>query len=121
MYFTTIPTSGFSDEAVTQAKRLVGVTTITATSHDLTASDADTLLAFDNPDRVTVTVPTDAASQIDIGTTFRLAQIGVGSVSVVGAEGVVIDGYGGTPTAARYAVIDLVKRTADAWLVSPAV
>lgn len=121
MNFTTVPTSGFTDEAVTQAKRLVGVTTITATSHDLTASDADTLLAFDNPDPVTVTVPTDAASQIDIGTTFRLAQIGVGSVSVVGVEGVSVDGLINSPTTKQYAVLDLFKLASSQWIATPAI
>lgn len=121
MSFTQIPTSGFADEAVTEAKRSTGVTTITATSHTLAASDADTVLALENASPITVTVPANATTAIDVGTTFRLAQIGAGTVTVSPAGGVTVDSLGGTATAGQFAVVDLVKRATDAWILSPAV
>lgn len=121
MTMTQIPTSGFTDEAVTEAKRSTGVTTITATTHTLAAADADTVLALENASTITVTVPASATTAIDVGTAFRLVQIGAGTVSITGAGGVTVDSLGGTATAGQFAVVDLVKRATDSWIVTPAV
>lgn len=122
MALTTIKSYGIADEAITEAKIATDVTTISGTSHTLAAADASTLLAFTNAGAITLTLPTNASVPIDAGTTFRIAQVGAGVVTVAGDTGVDVDTVGTDPkTAGQYAVAMLIKRATDDWLMTGSV
>jgi len=118
--FTQIPTSGFTDASITEAKRSTDVITVTSTTYTLAASDAGALLSLDSASAITVTVPANSTAAIDTGTSFRIAQTGAGTVTFSPAMGVTIEGLIGSSTLGQYSVVGLVKRATDDWLLAPA-
>ena len=96
----------------------VVVNSQTGTSYTFVLSDAGKFVTFDNSGAITVTVPPDSSVSFEVGATIGVAQLGTGTVSVVGGSGVTVSSLDGkVDLAGQYATASLVKTDTDSWLL----
>lgn len=99
------------------------IKTVTGTSYTITGADNGYFIEFTSSSPITVTVPTQASGQIapTIGTSgmmsVHICQAGTGTVTVVGASGVVIAKPASMTAATmeKEAVLTLKHRTFNNW------
>lgn len=102
----------------------VDVNTVTNTTYTIAATDIGDIIKFDNVSSIAVTLPTNAAVPIVVGTILTLVQWGVGTVSITPASGVTIYQEPGVEvtspsmisTRAQYTKVQLTKVGDDEWL-----
>ena len=91
----------------------------TATSYSLVAADNGKTKQCNNASAITVTIPANATTAIDVGTTVNLMQYGAGAVTITAASGVTLNGVvtGSGDIATRYRdVVTLTKIATNEWL-----
>lgn len=115
--------------AVTQAKlasRSVGSSQLdnltlnaqTGTTYTLVIADAHKLVTLSNALAITLTIPTSASVNFDIGDQVNLLQLGAGQVTVSPAVGVTLRSEGSkAKLTGQYALATLVKIAADEWVL----
>jgi hypothetical protein len=87
----------------------------TGTTYTLALSDICKLVSLTNANPISVTIPTDAAVGIPIGSQIDLMQGGVGKVTFSGA-GVTINSKGGNKSiGAQWVGVTLIKTAANVW------
>jgi hypothetical protein len=87
----------------------------------LSETDANSIVKVNSSLATTVQVPLDGAGDYTFpeGTQIVITQLGVGQVTINGAEGVLVLSEGSRViTKARYAVASLIKLGANSWLLS---
>jgi hypothetical protein len=96
---------------------------VTATTKTLTLTDAQTIQTCTNGSAQTITIPLNANEPFVVGDTIVFERHGAGIVSVIGAEGVTINGIaeeGGNESAViiaeRWRGGYIRKTAADAWI-----
>jgi len=87
--------------------------TVRTVTSDTTLESADGIVRVNTEFGSTVTVPTQAAVPIEVGTTIRVRRHGVGEVALRGADGVVLSGT--TEGIDRHRSYVLVKVFPDEW------
>ena len=93
------------------------------TDYTLALTDGENAVAVSSAVAKIVTVPTNAAVALPVGTTVLVYQEGVGRVSIAASGGVTLRARAtGSPTeyivAGQYAVITLIKRGTNEWIVA---
>lgn len=88
-------------------------------SYTLQLADAGQQVPINSSSAVVVSVPTDATAAFAVGTIVEVSQEGTGQVTIAGASGVTVTGYGGAyKTSGQYAAVGLRKTAANAWRVT---
>ena len=96
---------------------IVPVTEITGTSHTLTLNDGASVLTFTSASDIALTIPSDSAVGIPIGTGVEIIQLGAGQISPTAAGGVtLIVEASFTKTRGQYAMAGLRKIAANTWI-----
>lgn len=103
-------------------KTLVGpVITISrvsrSTSHTLELTDASQIIEVGSASATTVTIPTDAAVALPVGTQIAVLQTGSGQVTLAPAGGVTVNGTPGLKLRTQWSVATLIKRASNTWVV----
>lgn len=91
----------------------------TATSYSLVAADNGKTKQCNNASAITVTIPANATTAIDVGVTVNLMQYGAGAVTITAASGVTLNGVsaGSGDIATQYRdIVTLTKIATDEWL-----
>jgi hypothetical protein len=85
----------------------------------LLLSDVNTILELEGASAWTVTIPTNAATAIPVGSIVNITQIGSGAVTVTGDTGVTLNGVsaGGADIGAQWTGVSLYKRATDEWIM----
>jgi hypothetical protein len=99
------------------------VNTQTGTTYTLAVeTDADNIVEMNNGSANTVTVPSDATSAFDVGSTVSITQLGAGATTVQAEAGASLNGVseGEATISARYAAVSLYKRAANEWIIQGA-
>jgi len=86
-------------------------------NYTLRLSDAGKLVPVSSTSAVTVTVPAHADVPFPIGTTLYVAQDGVGSVTITGASGVVVQTADGYQVGGQWLDVALHKRDLNTWVL----
>ena len=86
-----------------------------AVSRSIVSADAGAMIEVDAVASVTLTVPTDAAAEMPVGTVLQVAAFGNGGVSIAAAAGVVIRSTNLARGLPRYGIATLIKRAPDDW------
>lgn len=88
----------------------------TGTTYTFVAADAGDYVTFSSASATTATVPAASAVAYTTGTVINLIQVGAGQVTVSGAAGVTVNGFGGaTKLAGQWAAAQLVNRATNTW------
>jgi len=88
-------------------------------SYTLQIGDEEDMVLVDNASATVVTVPLNSVAAFPLGTRIRIAQIGLGDVSIAGSPGVTLR-YASplTPTLlGRGATVEVIKVSTDIWLL----
>jgi hypothetical protein len=98
----------------------ISINAQTGTTYTLVLADQGKLVTLDNGAAITVTIPTNAAVALPVGTVIAFAQLGAGAVSIEGDTGVTVNATSGGSEAlsAQYATASATKLATDTWLVS---
>jgi len=89
----------------------------TGTSYTLAASDANKIVELSNTGAITLTIPTNTAVPISVGTQIDIVQTNTGQVTV-GGSGVTIQSNGSRlKLNGQWAAATLVKRATDTWVL----
>lgn len=92
---------------------------VKAASYVLGLGDADKVIAMNVAGAGTVTVPSNAAVALPVGTVLELFQLGVGATTITAAGGVTLRAAGGRlKLTGQYSSASLRKRAADEWVVA---
>lgn len=87
----------------------------TGTSYTFVLADSGKYCRFTNSSAVSVTIPTNAAVALPVGTQIDVVQGGTGKVTF-GGSGVTINSLNGNKSlVGRYAGATLIKRATDEW------
>lgn len=109
-------TIGATTPVTAQARRPINTQTVT--SYTLVASDAGKFLSLNNESAITLTVPPHSDVAFPVGAEIDIAQIGGGTVTVVGGSGVTIMSLNSlTDLAGQYAGGTLKQLVNDYWLL----
>ncbi len=88
----------------------------TGTTYTFVLGDAGDYVTFGSASATTATVPAASAVAYGTGTVINLVQVGAGQVTVSGAAGVTVNGFGGaTKLAGQWAAAQLVNRASNTW------
>ena len=103
---------------VSQLMTFTGVATKTS-NYTLTIADANTIIPVNSSSTTTISVPTDASVNFDIGTQIIIVQMGTGAATVaaVNSGTTAVNGKNGVETSDQYATICLFKVAANSWIV----
>lgn len=116
MYVTSsTPAAGLTRNPVATA--MVPINNQTA-SYTLVLADAGKMIVVNSASAATLTVPLDSTTNFSIGTQILVTQIGAGQVNVSGTSGVTVFGKNGLNTSGQYAIISLIKISANNWIVA---
>lgn len=121
---TTSPTALPGASGITASQLEAVRTTLAASatqtgSYTLQLADAGQQVPINSSSAVVVSVPTDATAAFAVGTILEVSQEGTGQVTIAGASGVTVTGYGGAyKTSGQYAAVGLRKTAANAWRVT---
>lgn len=95
------------------------ITTNTATSYTLVATDQNKNIECNNASAQTVTVPPNSSVAFPTGSVIYVTQYGAGQVTVAPGSGVTLRSYGSVlSTTGQYASLMLHKRATDEWIVT---
>jgi hypothetical protein len=86
-------------------------------NYTIVMSDGNSLITVDNAAAKTVTIPTNATTAFEIGTTIHIMQKGAGDVDVDGAVGVTVTTSAGNTCYEQNSVLAITKIATDEWLV----
>jgi len=87
-----------------------------ATNYTLVLSDRDKLVEMESALANTLTIPTEASVNFDVGTQIIVVQKGAGKVTITGDTGVTVYSEGSKDkTVGRYALVTLIKCDSDIW------
>lgn len=90
----------------------------TGTSYTLVLADAGKLVSLTNASSITLTIPSNAAVDFNIGDQINLYQGGTGQVTVAGAAGVTLRSQGSkTKMFGQYALATLLQVATDEWVL----
>jgi hypothetical protein len=103
----TLQASVWSDDINTQ----------TETTYTLVLTDAGKQVTLSNASPVTVTVPLNSSVAFAIGVRIYLINLGVGSVTIVGAGGVTLGNSNTDLNMTQYGVMSLFKTDTNTWVV----
>lgn len=109
---TVATLSGLSSLAV------VPVKTITGTTYTLVLADQNQALEFTNTLGCTVTIPANSSVAFPVGAPLELRQVTTGAVTVTPAAGVTVNRLGSLVSGGQWAVLGLVNRGTNLWLLS---
>jgi hypothetical protein len=113
---TTVLWADTSQVGIEENARLLA--NVTGTTYTLVLADRGKLILASNAAAQTVTVPTNATAAFVVGTQLDIVQTGAGTVSVIGAGGVTVNGVGtALPFRAQYSAVSLIKTATNTWLL----
>lgn len=87
-----------------------------AFDYTLGLGDADALILMDSSVPVVLEVPEDTTADLPVGTTVRVVQVGIGTVTLSPEGAVVLNAAIGLTLLAQYGVAWLSKLGPDLWL-----
>ena len=91
----------------------------TGSSYTLIESDLGKMIKFTNSGSITLTIPTDASADFNVGDTIDLLLDSTGTLSVQGASGVTVSAEGSiTELNTRYSIASLIKLAANSWMLT---
>lgn len=112
--------SGYPSTSLTLADRVDdisfkgnGINDQTGTAYTLDILDAGKTVTLNNSSAVTVTIPTNTAEPIEVGSLIRMVNLGTGLVTIQPAATVTING--GNILLSQYSSITLVKLATNTW------
>lgn len=85
------------------------------TTYTLELADAGAMVCLNNPNPITLEIPTNASVAFPIGTHVDLIQEGDGQVTVTPLSGVTLRSRNGTKLGGKYAGGTLFKRAENEW------
>lgn len=95
------------------------IKTETGSSYTLIESDLGKMIKFTNSGSITLTIPTDASADFNVGDTIDLLLDSTGTLSVQGASGVTVSAEGSiTELNTRYSIASLIKLAANSWMLT---
>lgn len=95
------------------------IKTETGSSYTLIESDLGKMIKFTNSGGVTLTVPTDASADFNVGDTIDVLLDSTGTLTVQGASGVTVSSEGGVDELnTRYSIASLIKLAANSWMLT---
>ena len=96
----------------------------TTTARTVSATEQNDVVEANNASPITLTIPTDAADDLDIGFTADYVQTGAGLLSVVGSVGVTVNGTAEAGASeslvngqGQWKALSIYKRAANTWVV----
>lgn len=109
---------------VIESGQLINPTTIKTVnqftgSHVIDLNDTGAIIEINSSSSQSVTIPTDASSNLNIGCIIEIVRIGTGSVTINSQTGVTIlspNSY--NSISVRYGRIILRKRSANSWIIN---
>ena len=89
-------------------------------SRTLTLDDAEQFIVADSTSAVVVTIPTNAAVALPVGTEIAVLRKGTGTATITAASGVTLNGTsaGSKPIGSQYGTVALRKIDTDAWIIA---
>lgn len=93
-----------------------------AASYSLVAADDGNIVEMTSASANTVTIPANATTGIEIGSTFSVVQIGAGVTTIQAAAGVTLNGIseGSADISGQWGGVSLYKRGANEWVIQGA-
>jgi hypothetical protein len=104
-------------QAFFPSSTLLGFNYQTGTAYTVVATDRDKMVELANASAITLTVPTNAAAPMPIGSQINIIQTLAGQVTVAGASGVTVNATPGLKLRAQWSSATLVKRGTDSWIL----
>jgi len=115
---------GLSPESVTNRAHTdrtgVGATVTASRQLVLADTDKNKITPVNSASNVVLTIPADATLNMPIGSTINLRRRGAGSVEIIGASGVTVEGIqdtNGDYKIVRYGIVSAYKEAANLWVV----
>lgn len=83
-------------------------------------TDRGKILEIDSANTVTVTIPTNAAIALPVGTIFNIIKIGEGETIITASANVALNGVGAgsTEIETQFSAVSIYKRAADEWVMN---
>ena len=110
---------GAKADSAVQPGDPVSINAQTGTAYTLVLADAGKIVSMSNASANTLTIPTNAAVALPVGTVINVTQLGAGTTTIKGDTGVTVNGTsaGSEAISAQYKSASLVKHAADTWVV----
>lgn len=87
-------------------------------SYTLQLTDAGSFIEINSSSITSITVPLDSSVNFPIGTTIIVTRAGTGAMSVAGISGVTVNATPGLNLRAQWSSATLIKRAANAWILT---
>ncbi|KKN82810.1 hypothetical protein LCGC14_0306340 [marine sediment metagenome] len=86
--------------------------------YTLVLTDKDKLVDIDKATAVTLTVPANSSVAFPIGASILVEQKGAGVITITPVDGtVILNNMEGLVTTGQYAIVALIKKATNLWLV----